>query len=245
MTTGGGGSFTTANWPAPAAGTLPSRVYADGNSAVFACLAALAQSYTEPPLRVYRETAPGEREALPESPLQALLDAPNPFMTAQEVWSWVTWAKCLEGNAYLRKERGGGRRGNVVALWPLSPTRVQIWSQGNDFISWYRWFYASGKYDDLDPADVIHFRLGLDDQDLRRGLSPRARLVRAITTDERASLWTDTLLANYALPGMMIKVKREITPAEAQQLAETAQWLYGAERRGRVGVLGGEADMAQ
>jgi HK97 family phage portal protein len=214
----------------------------DGNSAVFACLSALSTSYVEAPLRVYRERAPGQREALPAHPLQAFLDAPNPYLSALEIWSWVTWAKHVDGNAFLRKERG--RAGNVVRLWPMSPARVEIRSEGNDFITRYRWFWAAGKYDDIAPADVVHFRLGLDDRDPRRGLSALQRLVRAITTDERASDWTDTLLANYALPGLMIKTKRELSQEQAQALAEQAQWLYGAERRGKVGVLGGDADLA-
>jgi HK97 family phage portal protein len=225
----------------PAAGAV---AYGDGNSAVFACLAALGTSYCEPPLKVWQIDADEERAWLPDHPCQLLLDNPNPFITALELWGWATWAYHLDGNAFVRKERTS-KRGAVVRLWPMSPTRVQIFSTGNDFISYYRWFYASGQFEDLDPRDVIHFRLGLDDRDPRRGLSPLARLVRAVTTDERAARWTDTLLGNYALPGMMITTKNALTEQQARQLAETAQWLYSEERRGRVGVIGGDATMAQ
>lgn len=225
---------------------LNARHGGDGNSAVFACLAALATGYTEAPLRVYRETQQGDRKALADHPLQALLNTPNPFMSALEVWAWVQWAKHLDGNAYLRKVRSGNAtRGNVTALWPLSPSRVELRSNGNDFISTYRYHWAPGRWDDLDPANVIHFRLGLDDADHRKGLAPLKRLVRAITTDERASEWTDTLLGNYALPGMMIKTAASLTQDQAKELAETAQWLYGQERKGKVGVMGNGADMTQ
>jgi phage portal protein BeeE len=109
----------------PAAWQQPGN--ADGNSAAFACLQVLASSAIEPPLRVYRDLGDGQPERLDEHPAQALLDDPNPALTPEELYFWLWWALHLDGNSYLLKRRAGGTafdavRGNVVELWPISPT---------------------------------------------------------------------------------------------------------------------------
>jgi HK97 family phage portal protein len=210
----------------------------DGNSAVFACLRAISECYIEAPLRVWRERAPGQRAPLPRHPLQRLLDTPNPFMSALEVWGWVQWAKHLDGNAYLRKIRSGGPRGNVVELWPLSPARMEVRGTDREFITEYRYHYAPGKYEAYAPDDILHFRLGLDDRNHRLGLAPLRRLVRAITTDERAAEWTDTLLGNGAVAGMTITTDQELTVDQAQEIKERAEALYGGANKGRTAVFG-------
>lgn len=218
----------------------------DGNSAVFACLAALAAAYIEAPLRVYRRTGPGKQQELPDHPLQALLTVPNPVMSPLEVWAWVQWAKHLDGNAYLRKMRSGHRtRGNVIELWPISPCRIELRSEGGRYISAYRYHYAPGEYEDIPPENMIHLRYGLDDRDHRKGLSPMRRLLRAVTTDERAQQWTDSLLANYAIPGLLVTTKARLRQEEADALKAKVRSLYGNDRRGDVGVLDSEADMKQ
>jgi phage portal protein BeeE len=75
------------------------------NSAVFACLMAIATSYTEPPLAVMRKLADGNIENLHEHPLQKLLDSPTPNgeISPDELLFWTAWAKHIEGNAYWLK----------------------------------------------------------------------------------------------------------------------------------------------
>jgi HK97 family phage portal protein len=133
----------------------------------------------------------------------------------------------------------------VVELWPISPGRVEIRSEGRDYISAYRYHYAPGKWEDIPPTNMLHFRYGLDDRDHRRGLAPLRRLLRAITTDERAQAWTDSLLANYAIPGLLVTTKARLTQPEADALKAKVSATYGGDRRGQVGVLDSEADMKQ
>ena len=74
----------------------------DINSAVFACLMALASAYPEPPLKVLRKISTGKHEDLPDSPLQSLLDRPTPNgeLSMDEIRFWISWAKHVDGNAY-------------------------------------------------------------------------------------------------------------------------------------------------
>src|SRR5262245_17634215 len=99
--------------------------YNDSNSAVFACLSAIATAYPEAPAKVYKQTDVGERDELPLHPLKKLLDKPNPYLTREDMWHYIQWCKHVGGNAYLRKVRTGGPSSNVIALWPISPMRLQ------------------------------------------------------------------------------------------------------------------------
>ena len=63
--------------------------YDDSNSAVFACLSAIATAYPEAPPKVYQQTEQGERAELPEHPLKQLLDRPNPSLSRENLWHWT------------------------------------------------------------------------------------------------------------------------------------------------------------
>lgn len=224
----------------------------DGNSAVFACLMALAFAHIEPPLKVLRQPTPETDPTwLVASPLQGLLDNPNPWHDNLELWFWTAYARHCDGNAYLRKIRAGDEIGGaVVELWPVSPRLIRPITEPNspNFIDYYEYEYAPGRRERIDTQNVIHFRIGIDDRDMRLGLSPLKRLIREIASDEEATHFADALLHNFGIPGLVVQ-----TPAEAPELSrEEALALkanvadsFGNGNRGNVGILQGGADMKQ
>lgn len=124
----------------PGAGDRPST--GDANSAVFACLMAIATAYPEPPLRVYKERADGQLRKQLDAPLQGLLDKPTPNgeLTIEELLFWTAWAKHVDGNSYWLKVRSGDElSGNVVELWPVSPVLMTPKSVQGEWISYYEY----------------------------------------------------------------------------------------------------------
>jgi len=229
----------------------------DGNSGVFACLMALSLGSIEAPLTVFRKDADGKKEPDRNNPLQAFLDDPNPTLpTSQGVFDplelefWKTWAKHCNGNAYFLKVRAGSSTtGNVVQLWPVSPTLIRPWTEkgSSQFIDYYRYEVKPGVYEQVPVENVIHFRLGVDDRDPRLGLSPLARLVREISSDAEAMRFQDQLLGNYGIPGLVVEVPADtdMTNEQAEQLKEGVGQAFNTENRGKVGVLRGGAQMKQ
>lgn len=219
------------------------------NSAVFACLSLLSTSFPEPPLRVYQYLPDGEDEKLPRHPLLELFKRPNPHHTTPELWAWTQWAKHSDGNAFWRKVRSGG--GTVEEVWPLSPTRVEPITTDPDrrrgvFISYYRYERETGVFEDIPPEDIVHFRLGLDDCDHRRGCSPLKRLVREVATDEETTRFVGALLANFAVPGLLITTQdRTMSEEDANRLKTAISERFSGDARGRVGVLNNGATAAQ
>lgn len=229
-------------WTPTSAISLVTPAAADGNSAVFACLQAIAIACAEPPLRVYR-VAPGERIEQERTPLGDLLDRPNPHMTLDVLLAYVAVSLHVEGNAYWRKLRAGNpETGNVVELWPIAASRIEpVTSNGSgDFISFYRYTSAAGRVSDIAPENVVHFRYGIDDDDHRLGLAPLKRLLREISSDQQATRYADRLLANLAINGLALSFDKEAAPidqATADQLKARIQAAYGGDNVGSAAVL--------
>jgi len=220
--------------------------YDDSNSAVFACLSAIATGYPEAPAKVWNQLEPGKREELPDHPLKQLLDFPNASISREDLWHYTQWCKHITGNAYWRKIRSGR---NVVELWPISPTRIQPVTIREDaargvFISYYAYVYDQSEDPErIPPEDIVHFRLGVDDKDNRVGASPLARLVREVQGDEEAHKWQTTMLANGGTAGMLVQVPTDssISEEQAERLKARFEERFTGDNRGRVGVLMGGA----
>lgn len=214
----------------------------DTNSAVYACLQVIATALSEPPLRVY-STKAGERVEMDATPLGDLLMRPNPHMTLSSLLAYLSNCLHIDGNAYWRKLRAGNPdTGNVVELWPISPTRINpaTVKGSTDFISYYRYYVRPGVYEDILPENIVHFRQGLSDTDHRLGSSALKRLLREVSSDEQATRYADRLLANLAIAGLSLEFDKDapaIDKATADELKARIQAAYGGDNVGVPGVL--------
>ncbi|HYW25766.1 MAG TPA: phage portal protein [Terriglobales bacterium] len=233
----------TARTLATTIGSLPNAALSirsgSGNSAVFACLQAIATAVAEPELEVY-DVSGGDRIEVEDSPLGALLASPNPIYTLDTLLAYASVCLHVDGNAYWRKLRSAG--GNVVALWPISPSRVQVFTEqgSTDFISYYRYWLSPGGQEQIPPADMVHFRLGLNDVDHRVGVSPLRQLLREVSSDEQATRYADRLLANLAINGLTLSFDKEappITQDQADELKARISGAYGGDNVGGAAVL--------
>jgi HK97 family phage portal protein len=220
----------------------------DGNSAVFACLMAMALGSIEPPLSVYTVDSKGKRNPKLTDPLQDFLDNMNPSLDTLELRFWLAWAKHIDGNAYLLKVRGG-RGGPPMELWPVSPTVMIPWTERGspNFIDWYRWEREPGKFERVPVEDVVHFRLGIDDRDPRKGMSNLKRLLREVASDAEATRFSQQLLQNFGIPGLVVElpVDSEVTRDDRLQMKQDISNAFGGANRGNVGVLSDGATMKQ
>lgn len=212
-----------------------------GNSAVVACLAAITTAYPEAPLKVWSLKG-DERTELPDSPFALRLASLNPFMPPEVIWAYVQWCKRVDGNAYLRKIRAGNAEtGNVVELWPISPARIEVVTTkgSGDFISFYRFHISPGVHDDISPQNMVHFRMGLDDRDHRLGLAPLKALAREISTDEHASQFSDALLGNFAVPGLVAQMPSgvQLTVESAEEIKAKLSARFSGGNQGSVAVI--------
>ena len=221
------------------------------NSAVFACLGVITKAHQEAPLRVYRRTQDGKEEWLRDHPFQEFVDDPHEGLTPLEVDWWRLVAVAVHGNAYLRKVRAGA--GNPAGVELLSPTRTAPITTREDqargvFVSRYRYEYEPGKWEDLPREDIIHFRMGVDDNDHRLGCSPLQRVIREVCTDAEAMAFTEALLKNTGAAGLVVTQQpggAPMTKAQAEELKERVDAAFAGSNRGKTAVLAGGADIKQ
>lgn len=237
----------------PAATEALRRTHGGGyasNSAVVACIQAIQRTYVEAPIKVFRTLPDGKQESLVPYPATDLLDRPNPAMTANLVMAYTQYSKAVYGNAYLRKIRNGARQ--VVELWPLSPAvcwPVRVEGSRN-FIDYYAYQFSPDRatIEKIPVEDIVHFRVGLDDRNHMLGMSPLAMLLREVDTDMQATAFSDRLVRNNAVPGLVVTVPTEAGDIGAEAAAMIKQRLgetFGGEGQGGTAVLTGGATAAQ
>jgi HK97 family phage portal protein len=152
-------------------GKLVSQTNALQVSAVWACVLIRANDIARLPVVPFQRLQPGLEPACDHYLWPLLQYEANPHQTAFRFRHLMqTWLD-LWGNAYAEIEMNG--RGQVTALWPWRPDRVQIFRLDKDDPNSplvYRYKFANSRAVDL-PADrILHLRgLGTDGI---MGLSP-------------------------------------------------------------------------
>lgn len=142
---------------------------AQGVSAVYACVQAIAETTASLPLILFKRNG-DDRERASDHPLYKVLhDQANPEQTALEFREYMQAAVLLRGNAFARIVRGWD--GQVRELWPLSPDRVSVLRVGDKLA--YDYTDTKGIVHRLLAHEVLHLRHRLGDDGVL-GISPIA-----------------------------------------------------------------------
>lgn len=214
------------------------------NSAVAASIGWIARNFPEAPVRIRRLDATDSDTFYPPAStgpgaMLRLLERPNPWYSG--VLQWIaTLVDYCQGNAYWLKVRH--ESGRVVQLW-WTPARYiePRWPEDDPtvFISHYEYAVNGVSYR-IHPADVVHFRNGLDPVNPRKGLSPLGSLLREIFTDNEAAQFTATLLRNLGVPGVVLAPANTVTNpgnVDVQQTKEQWKSTFSGDNRGEPAVF--------
>lgn len=214
------------------------------NSIVSACCKWASRTFPEAPFVVEKKNGKSW-EILEHHELSTLINRPNPFYSGRTLWAGTLLSLMVNGNSYWLKVRS--LSGKVVELWYLPHFLVEPrWkSDGTEYISVYE-YKSGGGSQWLDPADVIHFRDGIDPNNSRKGLSPLGAQLREICTDNEAATFSAAILRNGGASGVVIKptdATFEMTPERALKIKKLYKENYGGENRGEALVLTFPADI--
>ncbi|MEP9402046.1 phage portal protein [Sphingomonas silueang] len=215
-------------------------------SVVMAPVAWVQRALPEATLTVRRKTRDGS-VALPDHPLIALIQTPNPHYGDIALWWGTILSLLTDGNAYWMIVRNGA--GRPAELWYIPHWMIEPkWLvDGSEFISHYRYAPGGG----AEPVavsidDVVHFRLGLNPRNMRKGLSPIDSVVREIFMDIESSNFVASLLRNMGVPGVVISPKGGAMPTP-DDVAATKAWFaeqFGGDKRGAPLVMGAPTDVS-
>ena len=137
-----------------------------------------------------------------EHPALQLIAQPDPLVMGSLFWAWVVQDYKLFGNTYIKKIRSS-TRGTVTALQFLPQDMVRPVGNGTNPLTHYV-YTTDGRSYDIPVSDIIHIRYGREPSDIRLGRSPVMAVLREIATDNTASTTAWGLLANGAMPSLIV-----------------------------------------
>nr|DAM34463.1 MAG TPA: Portal [Caudoviricetes sp.] len=210
-------------------------------TAVYACVRVLSESIAGLPLHLFRYNRERNGKTRDfQHPLSGLLhDAPNPEMTSFVFRETLMTHLLLWGNAFAQIIRNG--RGQVVALYPLMPDRMEVCRDGDGEI-----YYLYTKATDENPKikaygtvrlrkdNVMHIPgLGFDGL---VGYSPIAMAKNAIGMAIACEEFGAKFFANGASPSGVLEHPGTIKDPQRVQDAWQSQF-GGSSNAGKVAVL--------
>ena len=160
------------------------------------------RNYPQATVKYYRPVDSQQAEPVEDHPVIALMAQPDPMVMGSLFWSWVIQDYKLFGNTYLRKIRST-TRGVVTALQFLPQDMVRPVGNGINPLTHYV-YTTDGRSFDIPVSDIIHIRYGREPSDIRLGRSPVTAVLREIATDNTASTTAWGLLANGAMPSLIV-----------------------------------------
>ncbi len=220
------------------------------NPVAYSCVRLLSQSVPEARLTAYTGEGDKREELEATHPLRVLLKRPNELMTRFEADELTTIQMSVVGRSVWWKERSVA--GQVIALWPLRPDRVgPVYSTssqpGQKVLAGYAYQSPDMTTPVLIPRrDALAFNFPDPDGEsggIVEGFGPLSAVSRQIAADNKATDHVGALLANYAQPGVALKVQDSVDEETANLIKAKFKQEFGGTRLGMPAILDAGAEI--
>lgn len=204
-------------------------------SAVYACVRIISSQFASLPFTLYRNRPDGGKDRVTDHPVYRLIARrPNPYQNAFEWREMMVGHLALRGNAY--NQIVSDSRGNITALMPLHPDRMQILMQSNGGYS-YRYTDLGGHLIHFTRGEIWHLR-GLSVDGII-GLSPIALARNALGGAQAAQDYGARFFANDATPsGGWVEYPGSFKDRQArEQFRESLQEAQSGINHGKLAVF--------
>lgn len=182
----------------------------NASSIVYACVEKRAKLIASVPWKAMRKTADGYENA-PDSPLQRLIDTPNPWQSWYELVYEASQNLDLSGNAFI-SEIKAGTISQPREIWLLPSEHMLIKPGREQMVDYY-------EYDELGikrrilPEDMIQLRMP-NPGNRWFGMPVLMAAGRATDVDRESGIWQKVSLQNRSVTDVHIKVPEGTNPAE-------------------------------
>ena len=189
---------------------------AQGVSAAYACVQAIAEAVACLPLHLYKQEGENRAKAASHPLYKVLHSQANPQQTAMEAREYLTASVLLRGNGFARLVFGDD--GQVREMWPLDPERVQVLRLPSGALA-YEYTNPEGERLRLLDSEVLHLRHRLGPDGVL-GVSPiqAARGVFEIAQQELEH-GRDTFANGAKLLGVL-KVQGKLKPEQKADIKD-------------------------
>lgn len=219
-------------WPIPLSASAVNPTTAQGVSAVYACVQAIAETTASLPLILFKRNG-DDRERASDHPLYRVLhDQANPEQTALEFREYMQACVLLRGNAFARIVRGWD--GQVRELWPLNPDNVQVQRTASGLVYDHS---KDGGLTRLLAHEVLHLRHRLGDDGVM-GVSPIAAARGVVELAQAENEHGRNTFTNGAKMLGVLKFPGKLKPEQRTAIATSwASQHAGGGNAGRTAIL--------
>lgn len=188
----------------------------NASAVVYACVEKRATLFSSVPWKAMIKKSDGSFEPALNSPLQRLLDNPNPDMSMMEIMHEASQSLDLAGNAYWSEIKAGAR-GLPTQLWPLPAQFVKIKPGKDKLISSYE-YQESVKYPII-ADDMVHLRLP-NPNSRYFGMPVLMAAGRATDIDRQSGDWQKGSLQNRTVADIHVKVPDTLMPDQIEAIRD-------------------------
>lgn len=209
-------------------------------SAVWAATRLIAGSGGMLPLKMFKRVPGGGKEEARDRPEWRLVhDRPNPYMSSMMFRSSRLKFQVNCGNAFAEIERNG--RGQIVNLWPIHSTRVELSYEGNQLK--YSVKNNNGTRTPFEPEEILHVPSMISDDGIcGKGVITHAResIGMGMATERHGA----ALFGNGARPGFVVKHPKVMSKDARQNFRREWNEIYqGPDNAHKMAILSEGADI--
>lgn len=212
--------------------------YAD-QAWIYSCINIISTKAASVPLKVYRKNKTGDNlEALPDHPLQLLLDSVNPFMSGYDLMEGTFGFKELTGNAYWMLDKFVDEK--PTEIYPLNPKCVKVKTDKKGFPIGYIYETVPGQNGEFyDLTEILHFK-SWNPLDYLYGLPPICPARDSSDTMMFSDQYNKAFFQNGAEPGGVLSSDQTLEEDSKKQIVSAWSKLHqGSRKAHKVAVLDG------
>ena len=186
------------------------------SSVVFACIEKRAKLMAAVPWVAKIKKADGTLEIAANSPLQQLIDNPNPDTSWYEMIYQMEQSLCISGDAFISEIKAGSK-GLPVEMWMLPSEHIAIKAGTSRLIDYYE--YKEGGTKKIMAEDMVHIKM--PNPDSRYFGQPIIKAAsRAIDTDVGGAEWQKSSLNNRGVSDYHIELPDGATSEQATEIRD-------------------------
>ena len=211
---------------------------------LYAGATALAIAAPKPKLRIYKEVAGKGNEEITGEELNRLIKRPNDFLSYRELIQITVINMVITGNQFWNlvgtSEDGVISSSNKpVEIWWVKPEQIEIKAHGTKFIEKYEFVSKTAKPKDLEPSEIIHFKLANPDSYFR-GLGSLEAAKNTAIMEFNAVAYNKNFLANDATPFGLFSSPDKLTKTQMKQHKRAWEETHkGSGKAGKIGYVWG------
>lgn len=203
---------------------------------VYACVNAIAQPVADIRVRLETKTKDGWQEVESHPALDILYNV-NDFMSYTDLMFGTQAYIELHGNAFWYLARN--KAGQIIEIWPLDPTRVDVVKSREAFIAGYIFRNELGEKVPFQVDEIIHFKT-FNPLNPYRGIGTVYAAALAIDTDTYASEWQRNFFGNSAMPSALLSSEGTLNDEQYNRIR--ANWdarFKGVQNAHKMAILEG------